>query len=405
MIPQLYPVHVTRDLLGSAHELATTAIDRAKAHQPEFDHYPYEQLTVAVIRMLVNGELGNGLILTRLAREAIANRNRFGKQFDPASRRFTDLVVRYIYVLSRRQVLYEEMQSMPVKVSRDNMSLGADQVSGVSRSLHLLVSAIAGADQHCPNHVRAFTTCTQDDHSCARADPQRIARFERELGTTLPGTLAENLSSVLDGAVRADSPEAGSSPYLVISGLAAGPPEQARQGHARMLFPGLDEDAVEAVRRARRRGMLSCGSLSGHAADDEAGRELKIDRGFRKVQLTDLPRAQQLNVRRPFEVEYLWSHERRQLVRCDLAAGAERADFWRLVNFKDEDDRRNAIAIVERHGNTTWTRACLQRWADACGAGKLRAQDQRIRDGCVDLLVAANAAVVAAERLRRERSQ
>ncbi len=398
----LREVRLSADLLGHATELLGTAVKEAHRLVPDVDNYRYQQLATVILGELLNGQIAEGgLRVGDTAQKARMSKAGVPAHFGSSWRQFTDVLVRSICVNARRHALYEEFYSLPVAVRRDDNSLGTDRRPRVGNSLHLLIWAVASKDLHCPTLAQPLTTGTRDDRTSVRRDTKRISRHAQELKMTrLPATLAENVKSLLASGypvskdLQRERIGKGFSPYLIIGELPCGPPSKKHLESHATLLPGCDHAVVNAVYTHRRQGILYGGTPS--AQRDDTENAFSIDSSFVRWAPDQWPQHELLNINRPFGVEYLWSAEHEVLAR---RAGTL-TEFWRLVNL--HEDLPAAAAIIERHAQHEWPANCMTRWATQANIGRLGAHHALTRQGYLDLLGAANAAAVAAERCRRE---
>ena len=394
--PVRHPVMLDPEHARDAKRRLHGAIGFATKYVPEVDDALYLRLGSRVIDAILAGRPGHDLELSDLLEGTGFTPRQMQRRFGVSWTQFTELVVRATFYNADRRVYYEEVCSVPVSVGRADNSLGTDKVKGAPQSLHLLVLAISTIDQHCPTLTWPLTTRTRDDRTISRADKRRIAKFEHQLGSPTPATLADNLRRLL--APRFDAsripPELTRpvlerrrtmmfSPYLLIADLPCGPVPHSRLNPERLL-PGMDDAVQKVVVRHRRRGILYCGTAH------------MIDPSFISIN-EPLPAMKELSIKDEFGVEYLWSEEQELLARQIVNRQGVLTEFWRLV-LVAEKDLPDAMAIIERRAQNGWPVDCIERWEEECSPGLLGPHAPEMRSGCIALLNAANAALVSAER-------
>ncbi|MDQ4040413.1 MAG: hypothetical protein M3141_01530 [Actinomycetota bacterium] len=397
-----------KEVLGRPLELAAQVV-------PGVDHGLYRVMAEAAIDCIVDGRARRGVTVAEMIAEAGISRGHLIERCGPEWSVFTGLAVRAIAAQAGRAGHYEEVLSLPVSVRARHHGLGRDRLPGGRNSLHMIVNAHACSDRFCPTSAWPVTTGTRDAPGRPRADAARIEQWTRKLGFPPPASLAEHVEGLLEretqvrtrfaaAAQAANGRFAGDftvgdlraafSRWLVIATLRYGPPRSRERRSQAVHLPGRDTGIVSAVRRAGRQGVLYCGP----PVDEAEAAAVRDD--FDHLRVGRLPKTYELGITSLPKVRYFWSAERSLIAREVVGQGA-RTDLWRLVGIAPEDIWF-ALSLIERNVQSTLPPDCIERWERDCGPGLLQARHPWVCAGCLDVLNAANAAIVDADRRRSE---
>jgi hypothetical protein len=401
----------------------------ASAVVDDVDAYIFHQLAEAVIDMMLGVEskagdpiiqriADEGLNVKRLTTLSRTGRGRLHEHVDGDWHTLAELVIRGIAAVAGRLVLYEQLSSERVEVGRRHHGIGTDKCGDrLPNTLRMLVLGAGMRDRMYPISTRPLLTGTRDDHSSSRADLSRIETWGRQLGRPPPGPLAEHVQEVLADEESAwllarnavlDRPELFSRELskqrladtfarpLLMGEMPYGPIEREYRERTSCLLPGKYPEVAEAVASAGRRGVLFSGSSNLRPGDADFRFE------FAPLAVGRLPRTYELGITLSASATYFYSAKYQQLARAVVGKGV-RLDLWQLVGY-DDGRLLEAVGLIERYLQATWTKACMKRWNDDCAPGLLKAHNPVMCAAYLDLLNVANAAVVEAHRQQARRA-
>ena len=408
--------------IEEAVSIAKTAIEAAAAIVG-IDAFPYVQLTSQLVREIASGEAAAGVKVKTVCEHTRTGHGHRPELYTEEWEVAAELSVRLITVAARRSVHYEEIYSVPALISRDHNGLGTHHNSQATHAMHFLGLALGTADSLTTSYATPLLTGTRDDISAPGADMGRIAGFADDRGRSLPASWAGHVEELLRirglaiNAVRTAGPDLprilkpleipprdiakGFSRMFLLRAMPFGPPTWRRRLSDDLLIPANDESVMSLFGRISERAVMFAGSPG--AADSRMPTPEELARrGYRELPWDVGGLGDLLGVARvpPWGVEYRWSPREQTLLRIQAGEGAW-VKSWRLLRFLDTQ-LPAAMALSERSGED-WPIECLTRAYGACAPGKLKSSELRSQNAWRGLLRVADAALVAADRRRRQR--
>jgi hypothetical protein len=406
--PTRFPVSIANVDPKEVGVFAERAVTTAARVVPGVDDHVVKRLVVEVAEKICEGTTAKGLKLEKLLRDTrVGNGHTRENHFTPELTILADIAARTMLVASSRQVAYERVLVTWARTGRERNSLGTDRIKNAARGMRFMVLAQGCSDTLAPSLEIPFTTGTRHDHTSARADRVEIERLTRDLGRPPHGSPAEHLNELLNacnaGRKRVTEAAADHSGYALLAqhgfsdlimatSMVCGPaPRRGYRGeytHA----PGLDEDFIDVLRKAGKRGIL-------HVATKDPRDVLSVAaierQGFKQCQFdhSDFDRDLHNDVDRG--VSWYWHATAQQLLRVaketrDGPAGS-RADYWYVLDLAD--DLFRAVALARKYGQR-WPDYCIERWIRDTGIGLVGVSSYRSDVAVRDLLRIGNAAVV-----------
>jgi hypothetical protein len=399
--------------------LLAQAVELAAKLEQQADAFMVQQLAAQTIRETLSGGAAAGLRLGALCDTARIGRSHLDEHLNDEWRDLAALTVHGVFAQAGRRVLYEELRSVPERVGRRHHGLGSDQHPGCTRTRVMLVRSLSASDRHCPVAAIPLTTGTRWDATCERG--QQLPASDASSGEQRsPQTLAQHVDALLDDAQRVrrtyntavenrDARLLGEKQLdalgftftnrFVIPPLACGAPIEPRRDQAEIRYPGQDPQVVTVLARRGANAVLACGLHDPQAALSAHGfHPLRVNgaNGPTALRVTDLPDCTPLGITSPWGLEHFYDPAHRRIARRLTTHGGSRTEVWQLVRF--ENDIPAALALIERHAQCNWMGDCLRRFIRDCAPGKLKVHAPHTFAGVLALMIAANAAIVDADR-------
>lgn len=406
--PTRFPVSIANADPGAVGEFAEQAVTAAARVVPDVDDHVVKRLVVEVIGKICEGATTKGLKLEKLLKDTrLGNGHTRENHFTPELTVLADIATRTMLVASRRRVEYERVLVTWARTGRERNALGTDGVKNAARGMSFMVLAQGCGDTLTPSLEIPFTTGTRHDHTSARADLAEIERLTRYLGRRPNGSPSEHLNELLDAcnASRERVTEAaadhrgyallarrGFSDLVMATSMVCGPaPRRGYRGEY-IHAPGLDEDFIDVLRKAGKRGIL-------HLEARDPRKSLSIaaieKQGFRRCQFyhSDFDRDLHNDVDRG--VSWYWHATAQRLLRVAEETRGDsvgiRADCWYVLELAD--DLLQAVALARKYVQR-WPDYCIERWVRDTGLGLVGVSSYRSDVAVRDLLRIGNAAIV-----------
>jgi hypothetical protein len=420
--PVRQPVSFAQVDVRDAIDIATTAIKAAAEIVGDIDPFTYTQLTAYLVEEISSGRAADGVQVTSACTATRTARGHLPELYTERWELTSQLAVRLTAVMTGRSVRFEELYVHPAEISRDHHGLGMDHHRGARQAMHFAGLALGTTDSQTTAAAIPLLIGTRDDVCAPTADLGRINDFAKARGRSLPGSWGEHAAELLMmrrqvGAALRGRPELGRllQPFgltvgdvyrgfaatLVVRAMPFGPPRKRTMSSAGVLVPTHEDGLMALLGRLGGRSLVFAGSPTAAATRAPTPEEL-ARRGYRDVPWDAGQLGDSFGLGRigPWNVEYRYSHRAGTLIRLEAGEGAW-MEAWRLLGFR-ESDLTDALALVER-SREDWPRHCLDRAYIACAPGKLKTQDLRSQNAWRSMLRVADAALVAADRLMRQR--
>jgi hypothetical protein len=408
--PTRFPVSIANADPKKVAIFAEQAVATAARIVPDVDDHVVKRLVVEAVEKICEGTTAKGLKLERLLKDTrVGNGHTRENHFTPALTVLADIAVRTMLVRSKRRVAYERVLVTWARTGRGRNSLGTDGVKNAARGMRFMVLAQGCGDTLVPSLEIPFTTGTRHDHTSVRADMVEIDRLTRDLGRRPNGSPAEHLGELLDTSNTSQKRVAeaaanhrgyaflarhGFSDLVMATSMACGPaPRRGYRGEY-IHTPGLDEDFIDVLSKAGKRGILHLGTTDPRKAFSIATIEKQ---GFRRYRFyhSDFDRELHNDVDR--EVSWYWHATAQRLLRVreETRDGSEGfcADCWYVLELAD--DLLQAVALTRKHVQTE-PDYCIKRWVRDTGLGLVGVSSYRSDVAVRDLLRIGNAAIVYA---------
>ena len=397
---------------------------------------PLTRLSEAIGHRVQTGMAKEGLEVEDLCKGKTAT-GRVREGMVEPMRDVVDIGARAILALSNRPPIHEWFASISVKAGDENNAIGVDRNPGAGTRAHVLLGAIGASDRQVLGQAEWLKKGTRDDHSCERADPERIARYAAELKKPIPGPFHEHLDrnfkaedrarKLVEVAAAKRSPaftHFGINPdrflekyfprCLILGSIPYGPPVRRGAASADVFLPGDDDATVSVVEGADRYGVACC--TLGEAEIDLDKLEdcllPELTERFGEVP-QEIPQ-EQLNavIKRPVVIElrvgesiplvrYWYFPKAHRLLRVMQISGPDGAEvldvhLWRCIRL---DGRLfwAAIALIER-AHQPWSFSCLARFGREFAPGLAHTWKALPREGLLRASLLPNAAGVCAHR-------
>src|SRR6478672_131311 len=383
-------------LTRSTTEFGALVADLEKGHH-------IASLAEGIAKELIEGTAREGLVMKKVC-EGRTGISRIGDRMVPSPLRIAvDIGVRSLLLRFGFEAIHEHVTSIPVKPGKDSHGFGIDQLPRMSRMGHLLLSAVGSDDRSLLTMACWLPTGTEDDHTSARANPQRIAGWREELEREVAGSLRENLAELFEvqkqarmaalkaaahgaeafAAIGLDPREFLRSCFprcLILDILAYGPPEKQLASSAAVIHPGDDDQIIAVVERAGRHGIARCEVEEKLEIDDvEASLLPELRERFGEEpepvaqsvldSVADWETAYNLGIGPGVRAIRYWHFKRSgYLFRAEQVSGRQAAvNLWRMVKL-DNTLLREAVSLVER-AQQPWPESCIERFVEECAPG------------------------------------
>lgn len=406
--PARFPVSIANADPKKVAIFAEQAVATAARIVPDVDDHVVKRLVVEAVEKICEGTTAKGLKLERLLKDTrVGNGHTRENHFTPALTVLADIAVRTMLVRSKRRAAYERVLVTWARTGRERNSLGTDGVKNAARGMRFMVLAQECGDTLVPSLEIPFTTGTRHDHTSARADLAEINRLTRDLGRRPNGTPAEHLRELLDTSSTSWKRVAeaaadhrgyaflarhGFSDLVMATSMACGP--AARRGYRGEYIhaPGLDEDFIDVLRKADKRGILHLGPRDPCETFSIAAIE---NQGFRPYQFYYSDFDRELHNEVDKEVSWYWHATAQQLMRVTEEtrddSGGFCVDCWYVLELAD--DLLQAVALARKYVQTQPDRS-IRRWVHDTGLGLVGVSSYRSDVAVRDLLRIGNAAIV-----------
>lgn len=402
---------------------------------------PVARLGEAIGERLADGTACEGLEIDDLCEKRTSS-GRVRESLVEPVRDVIDIAVRAILARSRRAAIHEWVASQSVQAGTESNAIGVDRHPNVGTRAHVLLDALGTSDRQLVVQGEWLKTGTRDDHACMRADRERIARWEQELGGVIPGPFHEHLGKLFEredqaeASVRAASEEKKQvfvkhqidpnrfldnyfPDCLIIGSIPHGPPAKRGAASGGVLAPGDDEDTVVTVEDGGRYGVARCGlgksKVDLGSLDDALIPELteRFSEIPEPVAQSRLDRIASWSVARDLRivedlglVRYWWFKKARRLLRSRQVSDPDGAEMlevhlWRAIRL-DDKLLHAAIALIER-AHQPWTYSCIARFCREAQPGLAQTWKAVPREGLLRASLIPNAAGVCAYRMMEDR--
>lgn len=407
--------------------------------------FPYgaqvASLAEGIAKELIDGTARDGLAMDRLCRGRTSPgrmRERFA--IEPLQD-LVELGSRALLLRYGFPAVHEHVTSVPVRPGKDMHGYAIDQIPHMSRMGHLLLSSVGSDDRTLLTQAQWLTTGTEDDHSCARANPRRIARWSKELEKEPAGSICEHLELMFAAQRRARrqafaAAARGSKAFekfgisgkaylelcfprcVILGTFSSGPPTRSGASSGKVVFPGDQEDIVEVVKAAGRYGIALC-KIEEQAKLDAIEQSLLPELA---VRFGEEPRPVPVSVLEDVAswktaadlgigvsvrvIRYWHFKEAGYLLRAAQVPGRDGAQIydvhlWRTIRL-DSSLLRETITLVER-AQQPWPGSCVDRYREECEPARMSTWTARKREGLLKTTLPANAAGVTAHRVMEAR--
>jgi hypothetical protein len=407
------PANVANVEPGEVRRVVEEALSITTGIVPSVDGHMIKRLAVGVVEEICAGRAARGLKLERLLKATRVGTGHTREHlFTNDLTTLADLTIRLLLAASKQRGAYEQVHVTWAKTGRERNSMGTDRVKNVTPGMRFMALTLGRSDRLVPSLEIPFTTGTRHDRTCHRADPSEIERLTRELGRRPNGSPAEHLSELLDlsevGRTRAMKSVAGHdhhrflldhgfSDLILGTSMRCGPARKRTQWGEYTYAPGRDQDFIDVLRKAGKRGVLHMGTRT--ARGDDAFSIPVVERqGFRSHGFAYSEFDQDLGNAMEADVSWYWHATAQRLKR--VQAGNMRVDDWYVLDLAD--DLATAVALVRRH-TQKWTIECLNRWVRDTGLGLMGVSSYRSDVAVRNLLRIGNAAVVHTDLRARAR--
>lgn len=374
--PKTEPALIGEFDLAGATAMCDAVLPAAETYLESRALMAFRGLVNAAVHLLARSKSTRAVGLAELTRAGAISRARLSDVINDMWPLAAEAVIRALPGLP--PPAFEEIASVPVRVSARNDGFGVDARHGVGASLHALVTLLTRADLSLVVSTARLAAGTRDDPSSDRADRSRIAYWSSQPGASQPRPFARAVKDMLatssDVIRRADG---ASSPVLVMGPIQYGPPRYRSRLSGDTLYPGHDRALIRTVEEAGRVGLLYAGPFY-----DVRG--AIVDPKLVAIDGTDAePRLF------PSQARYLWSRADNQLIRIP-GSTLDEADVWRVAGAVPRP--AEIISVVEHIGRVPSAQVTAD-WAHDLKPGRIPARAMHTWDACMAVLNVAYAAL------------
>jgi len=407
------PVDLARTALDEATKKLRQALAITTRCVNVVDASSVERLSVAVTAAIYRGEASRGLRLTALLDEAgISAGHVRDRHFTPALSELADLTIRMTAInAGSRAVRCESLYVTWARTGRDRNSLATDHIRNVTPGIRFSGIAISCDDRHLQTAEIPFVTGTRHDHASSRADRRAIGRLTREMGRPPNSSPAEHFAELLElqrcararlrtarlDGLLAPLENLGFSDLVVAGPMPCGPAPKRSLHGAETYWPGRDQDLIEVLHRAGKRGVAHMGRRLVRARKESSPAELS-ELGFEPWQATYSLDDRKFANDTEWRVSWHWNKELECLARVHGDGTTVRIDEWRVVALSGEVDV--AIALIRRQ-EQRWMHDFMEQNMRDTAPGLIKASSYRSNAALRDLLRVGFAGLVDAERQAR----